>query len=114
MAQGTSTMQSFELSDLFAEHRAGGKLYYEFLRVPSLSVGLYLLPAGGVDPQQPHNEDEVYYVVSGRAQFTCEGVQIPVSAGTTIYVAAGDDHRFHDIEEDLSIVVFFAPAETNG
>jgi mannose-6-phosphate isomerase-like protein (cupin superfamily) len=104
-------MQAFELAELRARHAAGGRLYLEFLRVPALSTGLYVLPAGGTDPQQPHTEDEVYYVISGRARFTCEGQEIAVQAGTTIYVAAGDRHRFHDIDEELTILVFFAPAE---
>jgi mannose-6-phosphate isomerase-like protein (cupin superfamily) len=109
-----STMQTFELADLRARRASGGKLYLEFLRVPALSTGLYVLPAGGTDPQKPHNEDEVYYIISGRAQFTCEGKQIPVQTGTTIYVAAKDAHRFHDIEDDLQILVFFAPAEVES
>ncbi|HKG24309.1 MAG TPA: cupin domain-containing protein [Thermomicrobiales bacterium] len=106
-----SSMQAFELADLQARQAASGNLYLEFLRVPALSTGLYVLPAGGTDPQKPHAEDEVYYVISGRARFTCEDQEIPVLAGTTIYVAANDAHRFHDIEEDLVVLVFFAPAE---
>jgi mannose-6-phosphate isomerase-like protein (cupin superfamily) len=106
-----SSLQSFELADLREQRAGSGKLYLEFLRVPALSTGLYVLPAGGSDPQKPHTEDEVYYIVSGRARFTCEGKEIAVQAGTTIYVAAKDAHRFHDIEEELVILVFFAPAE---
>jgi mannose-6-phosphate isomerase-like protein (cupin superfamily) len=104
-------MQAFELAELRNRQEAGGRLYHEFLRVPALSAGLYVLAAGGVDPQKPHTEDEVYYVVAGRAQFTCAGQTIDIQAGTTIYVAAGDEHRFHDIAEELAILVFFAPAE---
>src|SRR6266496_5315272 len=86
-------MDAFEIEQLLAERRQSQKAYLEFLRVPALSAGLYVLPAGGTDPQKPHTEDEVYYVVSGRARFTCEGKETPVRAGTTIYVAAGDSHR---------------------
>jgi mannose-6-phosphate isomerase-like protein (cupin superfamily) len=104
-------MQSFELSGLLAEHGAAGKLYLEFLRVPALSAGIYKLAAGAVDPQKPHMEDEVYYVITGRASFTCNGETVPANCGSTIYVAAHVEHRFHDIIEDLTILVFFAPAE---
>lgn len=106
-----SSLQSFMLDQLRNERADAGTLYLEFLRVPALSVGLYGLPAGTVDPQKPHNEDEIYCIVSGRSRFTCEGKTIAVQPGTTIYVAARDEHRFHDIEEDLEIIVFFAPAE---
>ena len=104
-------MQSFELSELLTRHDDAGKAWMEFLRVPSLSTGIYRLPAGGVDPQQPHNEDEIYYVISGAGSFTCEGETISASTGSTIYVAARAEHRFHDITQDLTILVFFAPAE---
>ena len=108
----SDVMQSFELSELLERHDAAGKLWMEFLRVPALSAGIYRLPAGSVDPQQPHTEDEVYYVVSGAGSFTCEGETIAATAGSTIYVAARAEHRFHDIIEDLIVLVFFAPAES--
>ena len=104
-------MKAFELTELLAAQQAGGKLYHEFLRVPALSMGLYVLPAGQPDPQQPHTEDEVYYIVGGRGMIHVGGEDRPVQAGSTVYVAAGVDHRFHSITEDLQLLVFFAPAE---
>jgi mannose-6-phosphate isomerase-like protein (cupin superfamily) len=104
-------MQAYEIADLAAERERLGQLYLEFLRVPSLSVGLYVLPAGGTDPQQPHTEDEVYYVVRGRGAIRVGDEDRAVGAGSVVFVAAGVEHRFHSIEEDLAIVVFFAPAE---
>ena len=105
-------MQAFELSQLIAERERADRPYLEFLRVPSLSAGLYALPAGGVDPQKPHAEDEVYYVVSGRASITVADEDRQVEPGTVVYVAAGVEHRFHSITEDLTVLVFFAPAES--
>lgn len=104
-------MNAYEIAELIAQREESGKSYLEFLRVPSLSVGLYALPAGGVDGQQPHTEDEVYYVVSGRGQIFVGGEDRPVQAGSIVFVAANVEHRFHSIKEDLQIIVFFAPAE---
>jgi mannose-6-phosphate isomerase-like protein (cupin superfamily) len=104
-------MDAFELADLLTERERSDKLYLEFLRVPALSMGLYVLPAGGVDPQSPHTEDEVYYIVSGRGAFRCGEEDRPVVAGSLLYVPAHVEHRFHTIEEQLQILVFFAPAE---
>ena len=104
-------MQAFELADLASERERKGTLYHEFLRVPALSAGLYVLPAGGVDPQQPHTEDEVYYVARGRGQIAVAGESRAVQAGSVVFVPARVEHHFHSIEEDLSILVFFAPAE---
>jgi mannose-6-phosphate isomerase-like protein (cupin superfamily) len=89
-----------------------GKLYREFLRAPAMSAGLYVLPAGGTDPQKPHHEDELYYVVRGRARFRAGEEDREVSSGGLIFVAAEVEHRFHDISEELVVLVFFAPAET--
>jgi len=74
-------------------------------------MGLYVLPAGGVDPQSPHTEDEVYYVVSGKAQIQVADESRAVQAGLMVYVAKNVEHRFHSIEEELTVIVFFAPAE---
>lgn len=104
-------MDAFELGDLRVARAAAGRPYHEFLRTHDLSVGLYEIPAGGVDPQGPHTEDEVYHVISGRATITVGDEDRPVQAGSTIFVAADVVHRFHDITEDLAILVFFGPAE---
>jgi quercetin dioxygenase-like cupin family protein len=104
-------MEAFEIRDLISAQQDSGKLYLEFLSVPSLSMGLYVLPAGGTDPQKPHTEDEVYYIVSGRGAINVAGEDRAVEPCTTVYVAAHVEHRFHSITEELRILVFFAPAE---
>jgi len=104
-------MDAFEISQLIVEQQQVGQAYLEFLRVPALSVGLYALPAGGVDPQKPHTEDEVYYVVEGRGFIRVGDEDRPVEPGTVVFVAANVEHRFHTISEDMKILVFFAPAE---
>lgn len=104
-------MQAFELSTLQQQRRQGDGPWLEFLRVPTLSLGLYELAAGSTDHQQPHSEDEVYYVVSGRGQIQVDGEDRPVGAGSIIFVAAHVPHHFHTITADLSVLVFFAPAE---
>jgi quercetin dioxygenase-like cupin family protein len=89
-----------------------GKAYREFLRLPSMSAGLYVLAAGADDTQHPHHEDEMYYVVRGRARFHAGDEDHEVSAGSVLFVAAEVEHHFYDIQEELAALVFFAPAET--
>lgn len=104
-------MRHITVADARRERERGGDLYHEFLRVPAMSAGLYELAVGATDPQEPHTEDEVYYIVSGRATITVESDEIPVAAGSLVYVPANLPHRFHDITEALAVLVFFAPAE---
>ena len=104
-------MQTYELPQLISQRKAENKRYLEFLKVPDLSMGLYVLPAGGIDPQTPHTEDEVYYVVAGRARIKVADEDHDVQAGSIVYVARNVEHRFHSIKEELTVIVFFAPAE---
>ena len=101
-------MDAFELNELREQQAAGESRYLEFLRVADLSGGLYVLPVGADDTQQPHDEDEVYYVLSGRASIVVADEERPVQAGSIVYVAAHVEHRFVDITEELRVLVFFA------
>ena len=100
------------LTDVERQRASALKLYQEFLRVPAMSAGLYVLPAGANDPQRPHREDEMCYVVRGRARFRAADQETGVSSGSVLFVAAKIEHKFFDIAEELAVLVFFAPAES--
>lgn len=104
-------MNRYELSELIARQKESGEAYLEFLRVPSLSMGVYTLPAGSVDEQTPHTEDEVYLVVHGKADMLVGSDRQQVAAGSIVFVAANVEHCFYNITEELTVLVFFAPAE---
>ncbi|MGH9554247.1 MAG: cupin domain-containing protein [Terriglobales bacterium] len=108
-------MLAFKMNDLLETLAKSGKPYREFLRTASMSAGVYALPAGGKDKQTPHTEDEIYYVVRGRAKFFSNGESKrrdrEVGPGSVIFVGATSNHRFHSITEDLVLLVFFAPPE---
>jgi mannose-6-phosphate isomerase-like protein (cupin superfamily) len=100
--------KKFELSHEIESLLASGKPYREFLRVPTLSCGIYTLPAGSEDLQAPHDEDEVYYVVSGRARLRVGGHDVQAGPGSILFVRATAEHSFFEVEEDMTLLVFFA------
>ncbi|WP_340559614.1 cupin domain-containing protein [Streptomyces sp. GSL17-111] len=104
-------MKTFRLEELEAERAANDGAYLQFLRERNMSVGLYALDRGVPDPQQPHRQDEVYFVVSGRAALTVGDETTSVARGSVVYVPAGVPHRFHHISEDLRVLVVFSPPE---
>jgi mannose-6-phosphate isomerase-like protein (cupin superfamily) len=105
-----AVFQGAQLEELVRRAKAAADGYVnDAVRSDLLNVGVYVLAAGAVDDQTPHQEDEVYYTVRGRSQFTCEGEEHDVTPGSLLFVRAGADHRFHDIEEELVLVVFWAP-----
>jgi mannose-6-phosphate isomerase-like protein (cupin superfamily) len=114
-APGSISFQAAELDDVIAQARSAPDGYAaEVLRSDLLSVGLYLLPAGGTDDQTPHDEDEVYYAVRGRSKLRVGAEDHPVKPGTLLFVPAHAVHFFHDITEELILVVFWAPPEGSG
>jgi mannose-6-phosphate isomerase-like protein (cupin superfamily) len=104
-------MDAWELSDLEVARAEAGRLYHEFISVPDLSGGLYVLEAGATDPQSHHAEDELYVVMSGKATVFVAGETRPIVAGSVVFVGADVEHRFLDIEERLVLLVAFGPAE---
>ena len=105
-------MRLERLADLAQAQADSGHAYLEFLRVDAMSAGLYVLPAGGVDKQVPHDEDEIYVVLAGRSRFTGGEETHDAEPGDTIFVPAGVPHRFHEIAEELRLIVVFAPPES--
>ena len=84
--------------------------WVEHMSVPDLSVGTYCIPAGGLDDQSPHTEDEIYVVTAGRARIVTPDGDAGVGPGSVIFVPAGEEHRFVEVSEDLALLVVFGPA----
>ena len=69
---------------------------------------MYRLPAGATDRQAPHELDELYYVVRGRARFLADGEEMEAGPGSIFFVERDIEHRFVDVAEELVVVVFFS------
>jgi mannose-6-phosphate isomerase-like protein (cupin superfamily) len=103
-----SSWKAFDTEEELATQLASGRPYREFLRVPALSAGIYTLAAGANDLQGPHDEDEVYYVIRGRGRLRVDDRDVAVGPGSVLYVGASASHSFFEIEEDMTLLVFFA------
>ena len=112
-APGTMTNIFFDLPTISAARARAGKRYQEFLRAPAMSAGVYVLAPGSADLQKPHREDEMYYVVRGRARMRVGEQEHVVRAGGVIFVAAEVKHYFFDISEELELLVMIAPQESS-
>lgn len=102
--------QVLQFTDLL--QRLGDKRYHEFLRVPAMTAGIYVLSAGATDKQTPHQEDEIYYVVGGKAKMRLGREERSIGQGDVIFVEKRLEHGFFDISEELVLLVIFAPAES--
>jgi len=103
--------KAFEIKDLSDKRESTGNPYLKFLDEKTMSMGLYVLPVGTVDKQQPHKLDEAYFIIEGKAVLKVEEDDVPVKPGSTVFVKANVAHSFIKIDEDLKILVFFSTAE---
>lgn len=105
------TSAAYDISELASRRQASGEPWLPFLNVSTLTAGLYFLHKRDVDPQQPHDRDEVYFVLKGKALLRVEGEDTQVHPGSVVYVKAEAEHCFHSISEDLQVLVFFSEAK---
>ena len=111
-----SNWRVFDVEAELEKRIESSQLYREFLRVPALSCGIYTLPAGSKDLQAPHDEDEIYYVLGGRARVRIDEKIVPVRPGSILYIQSTSAHSFFEIEKEITLLVFFAsggPAEAD-
>ncbi len=113
MPDPTPAVQVFQMEALLEKHRAGERAYSTFLQVSALHAGIYTLGARAVDSQGAHGEDEIYYVLKGRAKLRSKTPDRDVRPGSVIYVKAGEEHRFTEITEDLELLVLFSTGPTD-
>ncbi len=101
------THEAFDLARLVAQGEQANRYWTTFLDRPTMHCGVYHLPAGTEDPQGAHELDEVYVVMKGRGKLLADGEELEAGPGSIFFVERKIDHRFFDIEEDLTVVVFF-------
>jgi mannose-6-phosphate isomerase-like protein (cupin superfamily) len=90
------------------ERLEAGNGGYEVVHAsPGLEVGVYVLVAPEPDHQQPHEDDELYFVLDGRGVLEIEGRPVPLEQGQAVFVPAGALHQFTAYEQ-LSVLVVFA------
>jgi mannose-6-phosphate isomerase-like protein (cupin superfamily) len=94
--------------DIMQSNAAQNTNYGVFMRIPSISSGVYTLKKGATDEQTPHTKDEIYYVVKGKAKILIGKASYEVKEGSLVFVEAYKEHKFYDITEDLGVVVVFS------
>ena len=104
----SNSWQVFDLAEIKGKLRGDAVEYLEFLNVPALNCGVYFLAAGSTDMQAPHDDDEVYLVLSGKANMKLAGEARAMGPGSLLYIGAAVDHSFFEIEEDMTLLVMFA------
>jgi mannose-6-phosphate isomerase-like protein (cupin superfamily) len=108
----TSSWEVFNVDELKQKLGDAAASYFEFLNVPSMHCGVYRLSKGAKDMQSPHDEDEMYYVLEGRARLKVGQSEEKVGPGTLLYIRASEEHSFFEIDEDMLLLVVFSSGKS--
>lgn len=114
MAQKADPKYHFSAEKILDDLLAENKLYGEYLDNETMSSGIYHLKVGQEDSQSPHEFDEIYFVIAGSATLMIDGKPYPARTSELLFVPAKAEHKFVDIEEDLTLLVFFSKKEPKG
>ncbi|PHV13215.1 cupin domain-containing protein [Chitinimonas sp. BJB300] len=105
-------MHIFHLDAISQDRQTHASPYLEFLRTHDMSAGLYHLEPGAQDTQGAHQEDCLYFVITGAAVMQVGDDEVQVSAGSLVHVPAKVAPRFRTVHSALDVLVVFAPAES--
>jgi mannose-6-phosphate isomerase-like protein (cupin superfamily) len=96
----------FELNNLLSELNDQGGYFVDFISTKGIQAGIIRLHPGENDTQGSHSVDEAYYVIEGNGFIKLNGIDHEIRQGTSIFVPAKADHKFHGNKQDL--VIFYA------
>ena len=75
-----------------------------------VTMSVEVFAPNGADSQQPHAQDELYFVHSGTGEMVINGQRFAAAAGDAFFVAAGVEHRFENFSDSfVTWVVFYGP-----
>jgi mannose-6-phosphate isomerase-like protein (cupin superfamily) len=102
----------FDTNEYIKKIAKSDTYFHTFINKENLAVGVLRLGPGEEDTQEPHESDEVYYIVEGDGFLLVDKKDYPVSEGMSYYVAKNIPHRFHGNEKEIVAIYFFAGPDT--
>jgi mannose-1-phosphate guanylyltransferase len=108
-------MTRISTTDLFERFEAElDRQHYEVLNEDSMTVEVGRYATGTAEPKNPHTGDEIYYLIAGSGMARVGDETYPVEAGDVVFVEAGLEHDFFDIEEEITTLIVLAGTEEPG
>ena len=102
----------FDLNTYLEKIKKSNSYFQTFINRESLAVGVLVLQPGEEDTQEPHDSDEVYYVISGDGFLKIKDKDYKVSKDKLFFVAKDVEHYFHGNKKELKVLYFFGGPDT--
>jgi mannose-6-phosphate isomerase-like protein (cupin superfamily) len=108
------SFQLFDANGLAQRRGTSSNRFTPFLLDQDTTAGMYYLAPGANDTQSPHDQDEVYIVLSGNGTLQAGAQAFAAVPGKVLYVRAGVPHMFTNITEELELLVIFSSAASSA
>ncbi len=102
----------FDINNSIKKIKKSSMYFHTFINKSSLAAGVLVLKPGEEDTQEPHDSDEVYYVISGDGFLKIKNKDYKVSKDKVFFVAKDVEHYFHGNTKELKVLYFFGGADT--
>ena len=97
----------FNIDEYIEKIRKGNQYFHTFINRDSLAAGVLALQTGEEDTQEPHENDEVYFILEGDGFLKIKDKDYPVSKNKMYFVAKNIEHYFHGNSKELVVLYFF-------
>ncbi|MGA9230196.1 MAG: cupin domain-containing protein, partial [Nitrosotalea sp.] len=75
----------FNTNEYIKKIKKNNTYFHTFINKENLAAGILRLDPGEEDTQEPHENDEIYYVVKGDGFLLVDRKEYPVSEGMSYY-----------------------------
>lgn len=97
----------FNVNEYIEKIKKGSNYFHTFINNENLAAGVLVLQPGEKDTQEPHDSDEVYFVLQGNGFLKIKDTDYPISENNMYFVGKKIDHLFHGNSKELVVLYFF-------
>jgi len=102
----------FNLKDYLDKIKKSDSYFHTFINKDSLATGILVLAPGEEDTQEPHESDEVYFIISGNGFLKIKNKDYEISKDKLFFVGKDVPHYFHSNTKELKVLYFFGGSDS--
>ncbi len=102
----------YNVSDYIEKIKNGNEYFYTFINKQSLAAGVLVLQPGEEDTQEPHESDEVYFIIKGDGFLKIKNKNYTVEPNKMYFVAKNVEHFFYRNKKELVVLYFFGGTDS--
>ena len=102
----------FDTIEYLNKLKKNNSYFHTFINKKSLAVGVIFLKPGENDTQEPHDSDEIYYILGGNGFLQINDKSHRIKKEEIYFVAKDVSHHFYGNTKNLSVLYFFGGSDS--